>query len=140
VLVFKLQPPLTPSSNSQNKTPTLYITLYAGETNEGKLGFGTSATNLTSPGPTLRLKTTDIVSITVVNVGKMPHAFEVTSMPQTGATLLFNAQIGSGSNPLAPGTSGTIVFAPGNAGTFYYICPVPGHAESGMYGAVVVTG
>ena len=118
----------------------MYITLYAGETGDSQLGFGTSPTNLTSPGPTLRLKITDVVSITLVNAGKMPHAFAVTNMPKTGATVLFNAQIGSAANPLGPGQSGTVVFAPNNAGTFFYICPVSGHAELGMYGAVVITG
>ena len=77
MLVFKIQPPLNPSSNAQNKTPTIYITLYAGETSTGRLGFGDSPSNLSSPGPTLRLKISDVVSLTLVNVGKMPHAFAV---------------------------------------------------------------
>ena len=139
ILVFKIQPPLNPSSSEQNKAPTIYLTLYAGETSSGQLSFGDSPSNLSSPGPTIRMKISDVVSLTFINVGKMPHAFAVTSMP-TGGTFLFNAKIGSAGNPLEPGKSGTVVFSPDNAGTFYYICPVAGHADSGMYGAVVVTG
>ncbi|HLN89588.1 MAG TPA: sulfocyanin-like copper-binding protein [Candidatus Binatia bacterium] len=140
VLVFRLQPPLISSSYVQTKNPSIYITLYAGETSSGRLGFGDSSTNLSSPGPTLRLKISDVVSLTLVNVGKMPHAFAVASMPTASGRVLFNAKIASATNPLEPGQSGTVVFAPDNAGTFYYICPVPGHSDSGMYGAVVVTG
>ena len=138
VLVFNAQPQLTSNSNL-NKTPTVNIVLYEGEITPTKYGFGNSSTLLTSPGPTIRFKLSDIVNITVVNVGTMPHAFEITTAPKTGSTLLFNAQIGQ-SSYLEPGQKGTIVFVPTNAGSFYYICPVPGHAELGMYGAVVITG
>jgi nitrite reductase (NO-forming) len=140
MLVFNVQVPLNSSSGLSNKTPTVTITLYAGENSEGKLGFGTDANQLTSPGPTLRFKITDIVSVTVVNIGKMPHAFAITATPKTGSATLFDAAIASASNPLQPGQMRTIIFAASNAGSFYYICPVPGHAESGMYGSVIVTG
>jgi uncharacterized cupredoxin-like copper-binding protein len=137
VLVFNLQPSLTTSS-SQNKTPTVNIVLYEGEISAIKYGFGNTST-LSSPGPTLRFNLTDVVNITVVNVGSMPHAFAITNVPKTGATVLFGAEIGA-SNYLEPGKQGTVIFTPNNGGSFYYICPVPGHAEVGMYGAVVITG
>lgn len=140
VLVFNAQPPLTPSSSTSGKTPTVNIVLYEGEISGSKYGFGNSSNTLTSPGPTLRFTTSDVVNITVLNVGKMPHAFAITDAPQTGATVLFNTAIGSANNPLQPGQEGTVIFTPNNAGSsFYYICPVPGHAESGMYGSVVIT-
>jgi uncharacterized cupredoxin-like copper-binding protein len=140
MLVFKLQPSMNPSSNTQNRAPTVDITLYVGEVSNNKFGFGISANNLTSPGPTLRIKITDVVSITVVNVGTMPHAFAVTSYPTSSATVLWSAEIASASNPLEPGQRGTVVFVPGNAGSFYYTCPIQGHAELGMYGSIIVTG
>jgi FtsP/CotA-like multicopper oxidase with cupredoxin domain len=139
-IVFKIQPPLTTSSSSSDKTPTLNIVLYEGEISGSRYGFGNSSNTLTSPGPTLRFKTSDVVNLTVVNVGKMPHAFAITDVPQTGAPVLFNAEIGSAGNPLQPSQSGSVIFTPNNAGSsFYYICPVLGHAESGMYGSVIVT-
>ena len=64
---------------------------------DGKFGFGTSPTNLTSPGPTIGFSTSDTVNITVVNVGKLPHAFAITTTPNAGATVLFGAVIGSAS-------------------------------------------
>jgi nitrite reductase (NO-forming) len=140
MLVFNMRVPLNAASGVTNKTPTVTITLYAGEDSEGKLGFGTDANVLTSPGPTLRFTVTDVVGITVVNVGKMPHAFAITSMPKTGSASLFDAAVASGSDPLQPGQMRTVIFAPSNAGSYYYICPVPGHAEAGMWGNVIVTG
>jgi uncharacterized cupredoxin-like copper-binding protein len=138
VLVFNVQPTLTSNSNS-NKTPTVNIVLYEGEITPTKYGFGNSSNLLTSPGPTIRFNMSDIVNITVVNVGSMPHAFEITNAPKTGSTMLFNAEIGA-SSYLEAGQKGTVIFSPNNAGSFYYICPVPGHAELGMYGSVVITG
>lgn len=138
VLIFNAQPQLMSSTNS-NKTPTINIALFEGEISPTKYGFGNSSTLLTSPGPTIRFKLSDIVNITVVNVGMMPHAFEITNEPKTGSTMLFDAQIGQ-SSYLEPGQKGTIIFTPTKAGSFYYICPVPGHPELGMYGSVVITG
>jgi plastocyanin len=138
VLVFDLQPPLASSSNT-NLPPTVNIVLFEGEISATKYGFGNASTTLTSPGPTLRLNSTDVVNITVVNVGNMPHAFAITKVPKTGASVLFGAEIGA-SSYLEPGKQGTVIFTPNNAGSFYYICPVPGHAEIGMYGSVVISG
>ena len=96
VLVFNLQPPLTSTSNT-NRTPTVNIVLYEGEISAIKYGFGNTSTLMTSPGPTLRFNLTDVVNITVVNVGSMPHAFAITNAPKTGAPVLFGAEIGAGS-------------------------------------------
>lgn len=141
MLVFPIQPQLTTGSGDvAGKTPTVSITLYAGEISTSKYGFGTSPNNLTSPGSTLRFKTSDVVNLTVVNAGEYPHAFALTTAPKTGATLLFGATIASGSNPLNPGQSGNIIFTPNSPSSQdYYICPVPGHAKLGMYGSIIVT-
>lgn len=140
VLVFHIQPPLTASSSISNNTPTVNIVLYEGEISGSQYGFGYSPSTLTSPGPTLRFLTSDVVNITVINVGKMPHAFAVTSAPRTGAQVLFNAQIGSEANPLQPGQEGSVVFKPNLAGsTFNYICTISGHAEAGMYGSIIIS-
>ncbi len=139
-IVFNLAPPLA-SSDVENKNPTVKITLYAGESPSGQMGFGTSATNITSPGPTLRFSINDIVSLTLINSGKTPHAFAITDIPKTGGKNFFNAAIGSSTNPLGPGEQMTVVFAPTYSGSnFYYTCPVSGQAEAGMWGSVVVSG
>jgi uncharacterized cupredoxin-like copper-binding protein len=132
--------PLTTSSSSVCTTPTMNILLYMGETEDGKFGFGYSSNTLTSPGPTLRFTTSDVLNITVLNVGKMSHAFAITSAPRTGARVLFNAEIGSAVTPLQPGQSGSVIFTPNNAGSsFFYTCPIAGQAEAGMYGSIVIS-
>ena len=138
VLIFNLQPVLKISSPS--KTPTAAIILYEGEMSDGKFGFGTAAYNLTSPGPTIGFSSSATVNITVINVGKLPHAFAITTMPQAGATVLFAAAIGSASAPLQPGQEGSVVFVPNNAAfDYWYISPVGNDTANGMYGAVIVS-
>ncbi len=138
-LVLPIQLPLE-GSGSPGRTPTVTITLYAGEIASSKYGFGLSPNNLTSPGPTFYFNTTDIVKITVVNAGKMPHAFACVNAPRTGAKVLFGATIASASNPLQPGQSGSVTFNPKTVSSeYYYICPVSGHAELGMWGTMVVS-
>ncbi len=139
-LVFNIHPPLTTDSNSSDKAPTVNIVLYEGEISVNRYGFGNSSNTLTSPGPTLRFKMSDVVNITVVNVGTMPHAFAITSAPITGSTLMFNAEIGSANNPLQPGQRGSVIFSPNSAGSsFFYICPIAGNAEAGMYGSIIIS-
>ncbi len=139
-LVLPLQQLLTGGFVSSGGTPTVSITLYAGEISSGKYGFGLSPNNITSPGPTFYLNTSDVVNMTVVNAGHVPHAFACVDAPRTGAALLFGAAIASASNPLAPSQSGSVIFSPKTASSeYYYICPVPGHAELGMWGTMVVS-
>jgi uncharacterized cupredoxin-like copper-binding protein len=115
------------------------LTLYAGEVSSAAYGFGNTASSIESnPGPTLTLTQGTTYTMTVHNVGTMPHAWEITSEKATGSQVLFNAKIASTSY-LSPGASGSVTFTPNQAGTFYYICPVPGHVDLGMWGSVVVT-
>ncbi len=117
-----------------NGTP---LTLYAGEVNSAAYGFGNSASSLASnPGPTLTLKQGTTYTMTVNNVGTMPHAWEISSQKATGS-VLFGAQIAPTSY-IQPGASGSVTFTPNQSGNFYYICPIPGHVALGMWGNVVV--
>ena len=114
------------------------LTLYAGEVSSAQYGFGNSASTITSnPGPTLNLKVGTTYTMTVHNVGAMPHAWEITSDKAVGSAL-FGAEIDVTSY-IQPGGSGSVTFTPDQAGNFYYICPVPGHIDFGMWGNVVVT-
>ncbi len=138
VLVLNLQPPL--GNSNVSRTPSINILLYEGEMADGRFGFGYAPNNLTSPGPSLRFTTADIVNITVVNIGAKPHTFAITTTPTEGAPILFDAVIGSAQAPLLPATSGSIVFAPNNAGfSYWYISTLNGDAAAGMYGAVLIS-
>ena len=138
LLIPGVQPPLA-SPAGQELKPNVRITLYAGELPDGRLGFGLTPDNITSPGPTLRFRVGDVVEIRLVNVGRIPHAFAITAERRGDAPVLFNAAIGSASRPIQPGGSGRVVFKVSSPGEFYYVCPVPGHVELGMWGRVIVS-
>lgn len=138
-LALPIQPPFL-AGGVVGKAPTVNVTIYGGEISSNKFGFGFQPNNLSSPGPTLQFKSTDVVNLTFVNAGHISHAFAITNGPRSAASVLFGATVGSGSHPLAPGTSGYVIFIPNMVSDqLYYICPIPGHAELfGMYGSVVV--
>ena len=137
MLVLPIQPALNTGGGVVGKANVTFI-LYAGEPNTSTYAFGSKPGNLTSPGPTLSFHVADVVNVTVVDVGIMPHAFVVTDVPNTNAKTLFGAVIASGSLPLNPGERGSVVFKADSVGTYYYICPVPGHVQLGMWGKIVV--
>jgi uncharacterized cupredoxin-like copper-binding protein len=102
--------------------------------------FGTSASSLSSPGPTLTLTAGQTYTITLHNVGTMLHNFAIVTTKTDGSTSLAfsGAQIGSSSNPIAAGSTGSCTFTASTAGSYYYICQVDGHVSLGMWGTVTV--
>jgi len=121
----------TPISNVQ-------VTLYAGEISNTVYGFGNSSTSLTSPGPTLIFKIGDVVNMTLVNAGRMPHNWALVNTNETDGAVLFNAQIVSENVPLQTNQTGSAVFTVTKSGSFFYVCQVPGHLQLGMWGNVVI--
>ncbi len=120
-------------------SPNVNTRLYEGEISSSLYGFGYSANNLTSPGPTLIFKVGDVVNVTVTNVGQMPHDWAIVSNNQSSsAPVLFTAQIASATSPLQHGQIGSVVFTVTQSGNFYYICQIPGHEGAGMWGQVIV--
>jgi plastocyanin len=135
--MFLMPKPAPPPNTIQ--TPPVTVVLYGGEVSVSKYGFGNSSSTITSPGPTLHFKTTDVVNMTFINIGRLPHAWVLKDQNSPTANTVFNAAIGSGSNPLTPGSKGSVIFTPNKAGTYYYLCPVPSHDDLGMYGVVIVS-
>jgi len=139
VVVFTLLPSGGPSATApQTSTPeqpeapqpsTVRINLNLGEVElSGPYGFALGDGKIDSPGPQIVVKVGDIIIITVMNVGQLPHSFAIAAEAKEGADPLFNSQIGSGSSPVVAGEAGTVTFTVGQAGTYSYICQVPGHA------------
>ena len=118
--------------------PNVSVTLYAGEISLTQYGFGNSSTSITSPGPTLTFKVGDVVNMTLVNAGTMPHNWALVNANQTSASVLFHAQIASGTVPIQVNQTGSVIFTVTKSGNFYYICQVPGHVQLGMWGSVVI--
>ena len=88
--------------------------------------------------PTFTVNSGDEVTFTAINEGKSFHSFGIVSNPDDFGNVLWNSDIGSASNPLKPGESGSVTFTAGAPGTYYYICTVPGHALQGMQGKFIV--
>ncbi len=117
-------------------TPTA-LTLYEGEVSSTSYGFGNSASSLSSPGPTLTLTQGQSYTMTVYNVGTLPHSWEISSTKTGTPSPLFSSEINPGTY-IAAGASGSVTFTPNQSGNFYYVCPVAGHGDLGMWGNVVV--
>ncbi|HTY75121.1 MAG TPA: cupredoxin domain-containing protein [Candidatus Nanoarchaeia archaeon] len=118
--------------------PNVSVTLYAGEISSSVYGFGNASTSLTSPGPTLTFKVGDVVNLTLVNAGMMPHDWAIVETNETSGSVLFGAQVASANLPVETNQSESVVFTVGQAGSFVYICQIPGHLQVGMWGNVVV--
>ena len=88
--------------------------------------------------PTINMNVGDKVVFDVVNDGKSFHAFGVTSNDEGFGGIITGSEIGSGSNPLKGGDSGSAEFIAGEEGVYYYICTVPGHRDQGMVGQIIV--
>jgi uncharacterized cupredoxin-like copper-binding protein len=130
----------SPSSTPSSSGSTQSLTLYAGSVTSGSgtYGFGDSSSNIVSPGPTLNLKVGTTYTMTVNNVGNIPHSWEIVQTKAVG-TPMFGAGIDV-NNYISPGSSGSVTFTPDQSGSFYYVCTVPGHISLGMWGNVNVSG
>jgi plastocyanin len=103
----------------------------------GEYGFG-GTSSVTSPGPTMTLKAGQTVTITLHNTGAMAHNWAIVDAKSSTANVLWNAQIGTASSPVAAGATQSVTFTVGGAGSYYYICQVDGHVALGMWGVVTV--
>lgn len=74
---------------------------------------------------TLTVPANTEITINLTNTGVSPHAFKIE-------------ELGVDSGEYASGQSGAVTFNSGEPGTYTYLCPVPGHADIGMVGTIVV--
>jgi plastocyanin len=151
VVAYQYYKPGTPSSSpspsesastspSTSSTPgSTTMTIYSGEVSSSTYGFGSSASSITSPGPSLTFKVGTTYTITLHNSGTMGHNWAIVDTKSSTGTVMFSAQIGTSSNPVAAGASQSVTFTPTQAGNYYYICQVDAHVSLGMWGTVTVT-
>ncbi len=136
--------PLPTPTQVPTPTPTLSptptgspvsVTIYAGSTSGGGLGFGNSASSITSPGPTLTFKVGDRVTLTLSNTSpSLSHNWAMVDAQSASANVVFGAQVST----VSGGGTGSVTFTPTQAGNYYYICQVFGHFAAGMWGNIVV--
>ena len=117
----------------------IHIDIYASDT---PYGFGTSAGSITSnPGAALQFTSGQTYTVTLHNVGTVPHNWAIVTNKVDGSTnLAFSgAEVGTTSNPVVPGGSASSTFTAGSAGSYYYICQIDSHVSLGMWGTVTVS-
>ncbi|WP_158045941.1 multicopper oxidase domain-containing protein [Skermanella pratensis] len=80
------------------------------------------------PGPVIRLKQGQTVTLTVQNLASTPHSLQIPGMP--GVSL----------GPIAPNGIGSVTFTVGLPGTYFYLDPdrAPLNRLLGLHGAIVV--
>ena len=139
-IVYLLVVPTTDGSTFVGE-PDLKIDLIGGEF-DSMFGFGNPQTSIGSPGPEILVKQGQAVRVTLLNVGEIPHTFQIVEENwfenKLNAVAVFGAKIGSNTTPLNPGKAGTTTFLADKTGTFQYICTIPGHADRGMIGTIIV--
>ncbi len=135
ILVPGLQPPLT--GQPSTLTPNKEFTLYLGEINN-EFAFGFSPDSLSVPGPDIVVERGDIVKISLINIGRIPHAFGIGFSPTSQTEYVFEGSEIPGGKAIPPGGEAEVIFIANQVGEFYYICTVPGHPENGMWGHFIV--
>jgi uncharacterized cupredoxin-like copper-binding protein len=115
-----------------------------------KTGFGVEGEDITSPGPTIRVRKGETVTITFENAHYLvdgrpfpePHNFTVVEdkdVPEFEMELLWGAHVGGfGDVNLEAGERGSVTFTAETAGSFDYVCAVIGHIGAGMWGRFIV--
>jgi plastocyanin len=106
-----LQPMPPPASASQSPGPAGQITIEGTE-----FAFSPSTLTVTVGQP---------VQITFKNGGAYSHNLTITAL-------------GVKTKTIQPGQEDTISFTPAKAGQYPFICTVPGHADKGMKGTLIV--
>lgn len=107
-------------------------------------GYALEGGDVVSPGPTIRVRTGERVTITFKNVhGQysretyIPHNLVVTATKDEHAKPLWKAAVGE-TEFLAVGESGSVTFTPDAPGAFFYLCTVSTHLGRGMWGRFIV--
>lgn len=106
------------------------------------VGFGLEGDEVTAPGPVLRVRAGEQVTITLQNEHVLedgspfpaPHDFVVVAEMNPVA----EPQWESATERLVTGETDTVSFSPDSPGTYYYICSVSDHMGRGMWGEFVV--
>jgi FtsP/CotA-like multicopper oxidase with cupredoxin domain len=90
--------------------------------------FSQGAGKPSVPGPVLRIKQGQSVTLSVENLSSSSHSVQILGMP------------GASFGPIEPGKNGSVTFTAGLPGTYFYVDPdrAPLNRLLGLHGALVV--
>ena len=113
-------------------------------------GYGVEGEEITSPGPTIRVRQGETVTITFENAHFRDdgtpflegHNFTVVAdkdVPLYTMEPLWGAHVGGFGDPnLKVGERGSVTFTAETAGSFFYVCAFIDHIHKGMWGRFIV--
>jgi FtsP/CotA-like multicopper oxidase with cupredoxin domain len=113
---------------------------------DNELGYAVEGEEITAPGPTIKVRKGDTVTISFENAqyredgspDAVQHNFTVVAdkdVPFAKMEPLWDAHVGGSGDPnLLVGESGSVTFTAEEAGSYYYVCAILDHAERGMWG------
>lgn len=114
-----VKPATAPTPTTQNTIPSSAPSTGSAQT------VNVSGNEFAFTPATITVKKGQEVKLTFKNNGQYPHNFTVS-------------ELGIATNTVGPGEETTITFTPDKTGSFTYICTVPGHADRGMKGTLIV--
>lgn len=91
-----------------------------------------------SANPDITVHSGDTVTIHLSNPSKSFHAFGIVIDPENPNSVLWDSAFKTPDSPMKPGEKGDTKFVAGTPGLYHYICTVPGHAELGMDGNLII--
>ena len=113
---------------------------------DNELGYAVEGEEITAPGPTIKVRKGDTVTISFENAqyredgspDAVQHNFTVVAdkdVPFAKMEPLWDAHVGGSGDPnLLVGESGSVTFTAEEAGSCYYVCAILDHGERGMWG------
>ncbi|MCM3390388.1 cupredoxin domain-containing protein [Ureibacillus chungkukjangi] len=92
----------------------------------------------------IKVKAGEKLMITLDNIGQSEHDFEIINLEADSIETLSTQQHNHKNNNQIhihslPGEKQAITFVPLTPGEYRFICTIPGHAESDMFGSIEVT-
>ncbi len=115
-----------------------------------KTGFAVEGEDITSPGPTIRVRKGETVTITFENANfyedgrPFTEGHNLTVVTDKDVSVLemeplWGAHVGGFDDEnLRAGERGSVTFTAETAGEFYYVCAYSDHIEVGMWGRFIV--
>ncbi len=134
----------------EEENELVIVSSYVGDRIDNIGGFAFEGEVITSPGPTIRVRKGETVTITFENVHfwddgtpfHEPHNFTIVADKDVGLPRmepLWGAHVGGFDDPnLKPGERGSVTFTAEAAGSFFYVCAFSDHIAVGMWGRFVV--
>ena len=91
----------------------------------------------------INIKVGETVTLSIKNTGTIEHDLEIVNFNPENVEKNTSHNHGEAANTIhlhaAPGEKQTVSFTPAEQGVYRFVCTIPGHKESGMFGTMEVS-